>query len=82
MSGNLQIYAELEKPVAVKKDADDENTKRFKKIERIPEDVGMGSLELPFDKRAYAIVDGVPKAEPQVGTLPGIRNIVYEFQAR
>ena len=61
MPGNLNVDAELKKPVTVEKDCNDEDTKRLKKVKSIPKDEGMWSFELPFDECAHAIIDGEPK---------------------
>ena len=77
MTRHLEVDAELEQPVTVEEDADDENAQRLEQVNGIPEDVCVGGVELPFDECAHAVIDGEPKAKPQIGPLPGVRYIVY-----
>ena len=58
----LKIHRELKKQVGIEEDADDQDTKRFKQVERVPEDVGMRIFQPPFDERTNRVVDGKPKA--------------------
>ena len=41
MPGYLNVYTELEKPVGVKENTDDENTKRIEQVQRIPKYIGV-----------------------------------------
>jgi hypothetical protein len=43
----------------------------------IPENEALLGVEVPFDKRANAVIDREPKAKPQIGPFPGVGYIVY-----
>jgi hypothetical protein len=61
MASDLNIDAELKQPIAIKKDADNQDTKGLEEIESIPEDVSMRGFQLPFDEGADTVVNGKPK---------------------
>jgi len=76
MAGDLEVDTETKKPVGIEEDPDNQDTKGLKEVEGIPKNVCMGCIEFPLDECAYPVVNGEPKTQPQISTLPCSRYVV------
>ena len=81
MTRYLYIDIIPEQPVTVKKDPGHENAMGFQQREVIPENIGVGRVELVLQDRTDGVIDGVPNAQQQVSSLPNPWYIVKNFQA-
>jgi hypothetical protein len=81
MARHLEIYAELKKPVRVKKDSNDKYTQSLQEVKRIPKDVHPWFFKLPFYQCSNGIVKREPNAQQQVSSFPDSRYVINKFQA-
>ena len=54
---------------------------RLEQVQCIPEDVGMGCFQFPFQECAHGIVNGIPETEQQVCSFPDFWYVVKYLQA-
>ena len=77
MAHHLKVNIEAKQPIAIKEYYNDEQTQRLEEMGGVPKNKALLGVEVPFYKRANAIIDRKPKAKPQVGPFPSVGYIVY-----